>query len=146
MLSRSFWFCAERSTSTRVRSNSPPARPFRHLLQPSFRRLHRAHRRVIAAAHEFAKGLPPLNPRLAQDFDALVHDRLIGPRRPEPEGHPRGKAFQLGRDGQQLVQRRLGRAVIVTQRRHQRRQLRVERVQPPGQFARAPSPSIDMAR
>ncbi len=126
MLSSSCWFWAERSTSTRVRSNSP-ARIARSAMAASraSRGFDRAHRGIVAAHHEFGKGLPPVEPLLAQDLDPLVHDRLIGAGRAKAERRTAPPCFPARpRLASRLVQRLIGGLVAAGHVIHQLRQLR----------------------
>ena len=114
--------------------------PFGHAAKPRLGRFHGAHRGIVAAHHEFCKGLAALDAGLAHHLDPLADDGLIGRGRAEAEGKLHGQAFQFRGNGEQFVQGRLGRAFGRIQRRDQRHELRVERVEPRGQLARAHQP------
>ena len=87
MLSRSFWFCADRSTSTRVRSRfARPRRPVGHLAaaaarSPSPCASPGSKRRIMNSR----KVWRPVEPFLAQHLAPLVHQRLVGRGRAEAE-------------------------------------------------------------
>ena len=109
---------------------------FGHGMQPCGGGFDRAHRRIIAAHHELAKGLAPRQPVFAQGLDALGDDGLISRGGPKAERALHRKAFQFRGNRQQIMQGIFGRAVLRIKARHQSRQARVKGVQRGRQFTR----------